>query len=197
MTKNVQIESLFKELKTVDQNIEQEKNPQEIDKLRIYREELRANIEELSSKSEIDYELMGKTMLFRATANALMFKICKKDELIELIQELQDIGVPHEVLMADKEVLTRYLEQIEHPQPSKYERYHEFIRTVRCKSYRETPTKKQEFIKDFNWLMSEDSIGASIMDAFQIDDSVFKKILENKNEDFESLVERWHKLNCL
>jgi len=196
MNNNAQIETLFKELKITQQNLKATTDPKEIERLESHHEELRANIEELSSSCEIDYEHMGKTMLFRATANALMHRICHRQELHTIIQELKAIGIPRDVMTADKETLKRYLQQIEHPNPSKYERYHEFIRTIESKSYRENPTKKQELLKDFVWLINKDSLGSQLMDAFQIDNSIFRKILGDNN-DFESLVDRWHQLNSI
>lgn len=198
MNSNAQVESLFQELKKIQQNIHKENDPNKIKRLEEYCEELKSNIEELSLSCELDYELMGKAMLFRATYNSLMYRICQSDKLHTIIQELHEMGVPRDVMVSDKEILTRYLRQIEHPNPSKYERYHEFIRNVQSKAYRESPARKRHFLNDFNWMMDKESLGAEIMDVFDINSSAFYKIIsDQENENFEFLVERWHKLNFL
>lgn len=198
MNSNVQIENLFRELKQTLAEIDETGDDYKKQELEKYADELRSNIDELAGKVELDYELLGKTMLFKATANAILYRICNRNELHTIICDLYELGVPREIMTADKEVLTRYLRQIEHPQPTKYERYHDFIRIVQSKSFKTSPLKKQEFIKDFHWLMSEDSLAASTMESFNIDSDQFHRIIgSQEEEDFELLVDRYLQLMTL
>lgn len=195
MNSNAQIETLNRELKQILSEIEETKNPQKKQDLQKYAEELKANIQNLCSSIELDFELIAKTMLFKATANAILYRLCKREELHAIIHELYEIGVPREVMTSDKDVLTRYLQDIEYENPTKFERYHEFIRIVQSKSFKASPQKKQEFIRDYNWLMDDNSLAAQAMETFQLDSTRFQNILgRQENEDFEKLVDRYHHL---
>ena len=198
MNSNAQIESLNRELKQTIKEIGEAKDPQDKKRLENYADELRANIQNLCSSVELDYELICKAMLFKATANAILYRICKREELHTIIHELYEIGVPREVMVSDKEILTRYLQDIEYENPQKFERYHEFIRIVQSKSYKTSPQKRQEFIRDFNWLMDDNSLAPQTMEMFQLDSSRFQKTLgQQENEDFEKLVDRYQLLMTL
>lgn len=198
MKSNAQIETLNKELKTTVLEIEDTDDPNRKTSLEAYANELRANIQDLCSSVELDYQLIAKVMLFKATANALLYRICKREELHTIILELIDIGVPREVMTADKDVLTRYLRDIEYKDPKRFERYHEFIRIVQSKSFKTSPQKKQEFMRDFHWLMDDNSLATQSMEAFELDSSEFQRILgDQETKDFERLVDRYHQLQTL
>lgn len=197
MNANIQIESLNKELKETLVLIEMAQGS-ELDELEAYANELKTNIEELSSKAEIDYERLSKYLLFRAAENVILYHILKRPELQDIANELLDIGVPRKVLTADREVLVNYLKQIEHPNPYHYERYSNLIRIVQSKSYIASPALKQELLKDQHWLMNPDSLGTQIMESAEIDANEFKRIISNlENEEFEPLVDRYLRLQTL
>jgi hypothetical protein len=101
-------------------------------------------------------------------------------------------------MTSDKETLTRYLQNIEYENPKKFERYQDFIRIIQSKTYKSKPKKRQEFVRDFYWLIDDDSLATEIMETLQLDSIRLKNILYGQeNENFEQLVDRYHLLMSL
>lgn len=193
MTNNQQIETLNKELKETLEEIRNTKDNNKKKELESCATELRNNIESLAEHCEIDFEMLTRTMLHKAMANSLLYKICKSQQLKLIILQLEDIGVPDEILSSDKETFDNYLKQIKHPTPTRFAKYHEFIKLIKSTAYRSSPQKKQELAKDHQWLMNGNSLGSEIMAMFDIPTSRLIQLLD-KEDSLDNLIMKYNQL---
>jgi hypothetical protein len=192
MNKNYQIESLNRELKQVIAEISRESCPKRKADLETYCQEIKANIIDLASESEVDYTFMANAMFFKALANTLLHKVHKMPELKTIISQLLELGVPNETLTGEKEGVTDYLRSIGYDNPTKFERYHELIRVVRSKTFKNNHENRQNLMKDYNWLMEKDSVAAQTMHILGLDSKKLNEVIQD--EDFETLVNRYNHL---
>lgn len=186
---NKELRLTMEELKTLDLTEDRKKEYQ------AHIDELRGNIENLALSSEIDHGLLAKTIIFTVLANAIRSRIFKHPRLMEIIEELNDIGVPREVQSAERTTFVKYLKEIKCETVDYYERYHEFIRERQSKMYGTSPRRKMDLLRDDRYMMDSNSIFPMLVEFMDIDPELFVKTMKEKEgESFDSIISTYENI---
>ena len=186
---NQAIETMFKELKSIQSEMEETQDPKQLNELTQLSEEIKANIQELANKCEIDYELVSHKLYIAAIKNAVIYNICNHELMKTMYEELKKLNLGPGSFMAGKEHFIKIVKD------TKYLQYYDFLKFMFMRDDCACAFDKTNFIKDHKWIMDKTQGTSSLLELLGIDiDILRKKITETKDGDLKALVAIY---NCI